>query len=60
MFARDLGCVCVNVDYRLAPEYAFPTGVLDAWDAVCVKGRSMVTALTVTGQMGGSNSIAIV
>jgi acetyl esterase/lipase len=34
MFARDLDAVCVNVDYRLAPEFKFPTGVNDAYDAV--------------------------
>lgn len=35
--ARDLvlahDCVVVSPQYRLAPEYAFPTGVNDAWDA---------------------------
>ena len=34
MFARALGAVCVNVEYRLAPEHTFPTGVNDAYDAV--------------------------
>lgn len=34
LFARDLGAVCVNVEYRLAPEHRFPTGVNDAYDAV--------------------------
>ena len=28
-----LGCVCVNVDYRLAPEWKFPTAVNDSYDA---------------------------
>ncbi|KXS97680.1 hypothetical protein AC579_8069 [Pseudocercospora musae] len=34
MFARDLGAVCVNVEYRLAPEHPFPTGVDDAYDTL--------------------------
>ncbi|ETS85765.1 hypothetical protein PFICI_03790 [Pestalotiopsis fici W106-1] len=34
LFSRDLGAVCVNVEYRLAPEYPFPTWINDAWDAL--------------------------
>ena len=34
MFARDLGAVCISVDYRLAPENVWPKGVEDAYDVV--------------------------
>ncbi|KAK8021211.1 hypothetical protein PG990_006349 [Apiospora arundinis] len=34
LFCRDLGAVCVNVDYRLAPEFPFPTWINDSWDAL--------------------------
>jgi len=32
--SRLSGCAVVSLDYRLAPEYRFPTAVNDAWDAV--------------------------
>ncbi|MFP3564756.1 alpha/beta hydrolase [Paraburkholderia sp. SIMBA_030] len=34
MFARDGRCTVLSVDYRLAPEYKFPTAVEDAFDAL--------------------------
>jgi len=34
MFARDVQCAVLSVDYRLAPEYKFPTAVHDAFDAL--------------------------
>ncbi|KAH7022009.1 Alpha/Beta hydrolase protein [Ilyonectria destructans] len=33
-FAKELGAVCLNPEYRLAPENPFPTGVLDCWDVL--------------------------
>ena len=33
LLTSKLGCVCVNVDYRLAPEYKFPIPVHDSLDA---------------------------
>jgi len=32
--SRLAGCAVVSVDYRLAPEFKFPTAFDDAWDAV--------------------------
>ncbi|MDF1485702.1 alpha/beta hydrolase [Ramlibacter sp. H39-3-26] len=32
--ARLAGCMVVSLDYRLAPEYKFPTASDDAWDAL--------------------------
>ncbi|KAH8881117.1 alpha/beta hydrolase fold-3 domain-containing protein [Thozetella sp. PMI_491] len=34
LFTRDLGAICVNVEYRLAPEHPFPTWINDCWDAL--------------------------
>lgn len=31
--ALELGCVSLDVDYRLAPEYPFPIPVEDSWEA---------------------------
>ena len=32
--AHLAGCAVVSLDYRLAPEYPFPTAIHDAWDAL--------------------------
>jgi acetyl esterase len=34
LLARRTGCTVILVDYRLAPEYRFPTAVDDAWAAL--------------------------
>lgn len=33
-FVQAYGAVCLSAAYRLAPEFPFPCGVLDAWDAL--------------------------
>ncbi|KAF2803419.1 Alpha/beta hydrolase fold-3 [Mytilinidion resinicola] len=34
VWTRELGAICVNVEYRLAPEHPFPTAITDSWDAL--------------------------
>ncbi|KAI4947437.1 hypothetical protein J4E91_006791 [Alternaria rosae] len=66
MFARDLGAVCVNVEYRLAPEHKFPTGIHDCHDALlwAIKNSSTLNAtptrgLLVGGASAGGNIAAV-
>jgi acetyl esterase/lipase len=40
LFARDLGAICLNVEYRLAPENRFPTGINDCWRVLQTAYRS--------------------
>lgn len=58
LFARDLGAVCVNVEYRLAPEHVFPTGVNDCWDALkwAIKNKDTLKATPERGVIVGGSS----
>jgi len=66
LFSRDLGAVCVNVEYRLAPEHPFPTWINDAWDALqwCAQHASELGAdpsrgFVVGGGSAGGNITAV-
>ncbi|KAH6724390.1 alpha/beta hydrolase fold-3 domain-containing protein [Leptodontidium sp. 2 PMI_412] len=66
LFSRDLGAVCVNVEYRLAPEYPFPTWINDAWDALqwCAQNASNLGAdpskgFVIGGGSAGGNITAV-
>ncbi|EHL01750.1 alpha/beta-Hydrolase [Glarea lozoyensis ATCC 20868] len=66
LFSRDLGAVCVNVEYRLAPEYPFPTWIEDAWDALvwCAEhtlelGVELEKGFVVGGGSAGGNIAAV-
>jgi acetyl esterase/lipase len=34
MFVRDLHCIVINVEYRLAPEFKFPIGINDCYSVL--------------------------
>ena len=66
LFSRDLGAVCVNVEYRLAPDHPFPTWINDAWDALqwCAQHASELGAdpsqgFIVGGGSAGGNIAAV-
>ncbi|KAF2134974.1 alpha/beta-hydrolase, partial [Dothidotthia symphoricarpi CBS 119687] len=66
MFVAELKAVCVNVEYRLAPEHKFPTGVNDCWDALkwALTNADMLKAtpsrgLIVGGASAGGNIAAV-
>ncbi|KAH7342543.1 lipase 2 [Rhexocercosporidium sp. MPI-PUGE-AT-0058] len=66
LFSRDLGAVCVNVEYRLAPEYPFPTWINDAWDALqwcaqnaLILGSDPSEGFVIGGGSAGGNITAV-
>ncbi|KAI9150508.1 AB hydrolase superfamily protein [Paramyrothecium foliicola] len=66
LLARDLGAVCLNPEYRLAPEHPFPTGVLDCWDVIRWAARNAAhlgadpsKGFIVGGSSAGSNIASV-
>jgi len=65
LLARRTGCTVVLVDYRLAPEYRFPTAVDDSWAALrwADQHRGELAGeqapLIVAGDSAGGNLAAI-
>jgi len=56
--ARLAPCAVVSVDYRLAPQFKFPTAFDDAWDAVqwIAKNGSMLGVDTSRLALGGDSA----
>lgn len=67
LFVQKLGAVCVNVDYRLAPEHPFPAPVLDSWAVVKwaatnakALGADLSKGFIVGGTSAGGNISAVI
>jgi len=65
VLAQQTGCVVVLVDYRLAPEYRFPTAVDDSWAALNWASERVTelaggpVPLIIAGDSAGGNLSAI-
>ena len=66
-FVQAFGAVCVSAAYRLAPEWAFPYAIDDAWDAYrwAVEHAATFAAdpsrgLVVGGTSAGANMSAVI
>ncbi|EMC98864.1 hypothetical protein BAUCODRAFT_31136 [Baudoinia panamericana UAMH 10762] len=67
LLTSKLGMVCVNVDYRLAPEHVFPTAANDCYDATkwaaenaTSLGADMSKGFVIGGTSAGGNLTAVV
>ncbi|THU04166.1 alpha/beta hydrolase [Lampropedia puyangensis] len=64
--AANTGAMVVSLDYRLAPEYRFPTAVHDSWDALLWLANQGVgwgvdrSRLAVAGDSAGGTLAAVV
>ena len=62
----QIGCVVVSVDYRLAPEFPFPTGVDDCWHSFkhavsnASKWGADAQRVCVAGDSAGGNLSAVI
>lgn len=63
---QRFGAVCVNVDYRLAPEHVFPTPINDCWDALqwaathtAELGADPTKGFIVGGESSGGNAAIV-
>ena len=63
--AEAAGCIVISVDYRLAPEHAYPAAVEDAYAATCWAAANAEALggsgkLAVTGESAGGTLAAVV
>lgn len=60
ILADASGCRVVSIDYRLAPEHAFPTPLDDCWDALRWAAREFGSGpVVVGGDSAGGNMAAV-